>query len=310
MSTLLGLAAAGWIAFICPDFPQARALFTEYEARMAAELKSRDLEVRFVPVPDSAAPIDTLVARALAEKPVLVVAPAHGVAFAARRLSKGAVPVIFATRTDPVRSGLVASLARPGGNTTGISYDVQITDKQLELLRQLAPNAATLGVLADDIWVDEEMAGGRLEALERQSRQRLRVFKARSPEDMVRIPGSPEAADVDAWFVPITNYSGRSRDALVASIRQSGKPAVYGRSFFVDAGGLASYQEVIPQPIAILADLSRQVLGGRAAGSIPVVRPREFEMVVNMDAARELGIVIPRTVLRSANRVVGSAGNP
>jgi putative ABC transport system substrate-binding protein len=306
MSTLLAAAAAGWIAFICPDFPQARALFAEYQARMGPELQARDLEARFVPVPDSSAPVDRLVAQALAGRPVLVVAPAHAVALSARRLAEGRVPVIFSTRSDPVRSGLVTSLARPGVEATGISYDVDIAHKQLELLRQLAPGARTVGVLADDIWLHEEMGAERLARLERDARLRLRVFSAKSPEDMVRLPSTDEAGAIDAWLVPITNYSGRARDAVVAALRQSGKPAVYGRSFFVDAGGLASYHEVIAQPMAILADLSRQVLGGRPARSIPVHRPREFELVLNMDAARELGIVFPASLLKNAHRVVGA----
>lgn len=303
---LLALAAAGWIAFICPDFPQARTLFAEYEARMAPELKARDLQVRFVPVPDGSAPHEAQVAQALAARPALIVAPAHGVAITAKRLAQERVPVIFATRTDPVRTGLADAMARPGGNTTGISYDVDIAHKQLELLRQLAPEARTVGVLADDIWMNEEMGAERLARLEREARLQLRVFTAKSPEDMVRIPASEEAGAVDAWLVPITNYSGRGRDAVVVALRQSGKPAVYGRSFFVDAGGLASYHEVIAQPMAILADLSRQVLGGRPAGDIPVHRPREFELALNMEAARELGIVFPASLLKKAHRVVGA----
>ena len=161
-------------------------------------------------------------------------------------------------------------------------------------------------MLADEIWLQEEMGVERLSRLERQSRYALRIFSAKSPEDMAHIPGTDGAAAVDAWLVPITNYAGRGRDAVVAAIRRTRKPAVYGRSFFVEAGGLAAYQEVIPQPIAILADLSRQVLAGRPAGEIPVHRPRDFEMALNLETAREVGISFPRTLLRNAHRVVGS----
>jgi putative ABC transport system substrate-binding protein len=304
------LAAAGWIAFVSPDFPQARSVFAEYEARMAPTLKARDLEVRFVPLPESAAPpVEATLERVLAQKPALVVAPAHLVAVHAKRMAAGSVPVIFATRTDPVRTGLAQSLAKPGGNTTGISYDVDINRKQLELLRRLAPRARVVGVLADDIWLYEEMGPARVARLERESGFELRVLAAESPEELVRLASMREGVP-DAWLVPITNHSGRARNELVAALRGSRRPAMYGRSFFADAGGLASYQEVIPQPMRILADMSRAVLDGMPAGDIPVRRASTFEFVINLEAARDLGLAIPPSLLRAADRTVGNPPSP
>ena len=307
----LAAAAAGWIAFVSPDFAQSRSLFAEYEARMAPVLKSRDLELRFVPLPDvPGAPIEGTLAAVFAGKPRLVVAPAHRVALEARRMSAGKVPVIFATRTDPVRTGLADSLARPGGNATGISYDVDINRKQLELLRRLLPRARVVGVLADEIWLHEEVGPERVALLGRDSGFVLRVMVASSPEHMVQLASAPPEGLPDAWLVPITNFSGRARNEVVAALRASRRAAVYGRSFFADAGGLISFQETIPRPMAILADMSIQVLEGTPAGRLPVRRPASFEMVVNMDAARELGLDVPPSVLRSADRIVGDPPTP
>jgi putative tryptophan/tyrosine transport system substrate-binding protein len=296
MFSALAAAAAGWIAFIAPDFPQSRSLFREYEARMAPALQQHDLAVRFVPVADDlAVSLDPPVASALADKPRLIVAPAQHIAATALRLSGGVVPVVFSSRVDPVRAGLASSLSRPGKNATGITYDVDITYKQLELLKQLAPAARAIGVLADDIWLHEETGPQRLAHYERIFGVKVVVLVAKSPEDMVALATSDEAGRVEAWLVPITNYSGRARNEVVAAIRKTRKPVVYGRSFFADAGGLASYQEVI---------------SGTPAGEIPVRGPRDFEMVLNFDEARELGIAIPRALVHRANRIVGAPLSP
>ena len=311
MSFSLALAVAGWIAFITPDFPQSRSLFAEYQARMAPMLKARNLEVRFVPVADTLeVPIEGTVSQVLAGRPVLVVAPAQHVAVTVQRMAKGSTPVIFSTRLDPVRAGLADSNARPGRNATGISYDVGINNKQLELLKELVPRVRTVGVLADDIWLHEETGAEKIRSYERTFGVKLVVLAAKSPEEMPGLVHSEPARTVEAWLVPITNYSGRMRNEVVAAIRASRKPAVYGRSFFVDAGGLASYQEVIARPIEILAEMSMQVLRGTPAGSIPVRRPRDFELVLNWDEAHSLGITFPLTLLRRAHRIVGAPPSP
>jgi putative tryptophan/tyrosine transport system substrate-binding protein len=311
LSLSLALAAVGWIAFISPDFPQSRSLFAEYQARMAPVLKARDLEARFIPIADTLeAPMDGTVTQVLAARPVLVVAPALHVAAAVQRMAKGSTPVIFSSRVDPVRAGLADSLARPGRNATGISYDVGINYKQLELLKQLAPRVRTVGVLADDIWLHEETGAEKIEAYERSIGVKLVVLVAKSAAEMPGLVESDQASAVDAWLVPITNFSGRMRNEVVAAIRASRKPAVYGRSFFADAGGLAAYQEVFARPIEVLAEMSMQVLRGTPAGDIPVRRPRDFELVLNQDEAHSLGITFPTSLLRRAHRIVGAPPSP
>ena len=305
------LAAAGWIAFIAPDIPQAHGIQKEYEARLAPVLRQHDLEVRFVPLADDyRANHVPAIAAAVAAKPRLIVAPAHQAAMVARQLAGEVIPVVFSTRADPVRTGLVASHSRPGGNLTGISYDVDIAYKQLELLKQIAPHARTVGVLADTVWLQEEIGPEDLRRYERQLGLRLTVMTAATTQDLLALTASREAAGVDAWLVPISNTSGGARNEVVAAIRASGKPAIYGRSFFVDAGGLASYHEVIADPVAILADMSKRILDGTSAGEIPVRRPNRFELVLNLEEAKRLGIVLPRSLVKRADRIVGAPPSP
>ncbi len=311
MTFALVLAAAGWIAFIAPDFPQSRSLFGELQARAAADLKARDLELRFIPLPpDNRSGVGDIVAAALEGKPMMVIAPAEEIAVTAKRLSNSGIPVIFSTRADPVRSGLVKSLSRPGGNVTGISYDVEIESKQLELLREIVPGLRLVGVLADEIWSTESVPPHLVARYERKIGVRLRIFHAITPEDAVRLTRTPEALEVDAWLVPITNHNGRARNEVVAAIRETGKPAMYGRTFFVDAGGLASYQEVIRQPMAIFHQMMREILKGKAAGDIPVRRPRDFELALNPSEAERLGIRLPPAMLRRADRIASPVPNP
>ncbi len=308
---ILALAAAGWIAFIAPDFPQSRSLFAELQARAAGDLKARDLELRFIPLPaDDRGAIGLPIAAALEGKPMMVIAPAEEIAITAKRLSDSRIPIIFSTRADPVRSGLVKSLSRPGGNVTGISYDVGIERKQLELLREIVPGVRLVGVLADESWSTENVSAPITARYEAELGLRLRIFNAINPEDAVRLTRTPEAREVDAWLIPITNHNGRARNEVVTAIRDTNKPAIYGRTFFVDAGGLASYQEVIRQPMAIFHEMMRAILKGKPAGDIPVRRPRDFELALNPAEAERLGLKFPPALLRRADRIASPVPSP
>lgn len=300
-----GEAFAGWVAFIAPDFPQTRNLFAELQKRSALELAEKGLEMRFVAVPENDdAQLVLRVREAIAERPDVIFAAAERLALEAKRHTS-TIPIIFSSLANPVRTGLVASLARPGGNLTGFTYDVEIESKQIELLKEIAPRAKIIGLLDDGYWSRERVSREMLDRYERIFGVSFLLMKGASPGEMAKLVLSKEAQQVDAWLVPLHNFTANGRVDLIAAIKKVRKPAVFGRTFFVEGGGLASYQEVVPRPMEIWHDLFKLVLRGTAPGDIPVRRPKDFELSLNVIAADELGIRFSGSMLRRADRVFG-----
>lgn len=296
--------AGSWVAFVAPDIEQSRKLHADLVRLTVADLGRRGIALEFVPVADS---LDGSARQALqavvARRPVAILAASGSLAMAARDATRD-IPVIFASVADPVRIGLVESLAAPGGNLTGFTYDVPIEEKQFEILSELAPRARVIGVIEDGHWLGTKFSGRRLQEREKALGVEIRVFVEARANRMARIPASTAARGVDAWFIPISDGAALGRAGLVEAIRRTRKPAVYGRTLFVEAGGLASYQEVIPSPMELWRDSLHLVLAGTPPARIPVQRPKDFELALNLDEAARSGLAIPPSFLRRANRIV------
>jgi putative tryptophan/tyrosine transport system substrate-binding protein len=306
---LLALAAAGsasgarggWVAFIAPDIPQTRKLFEEFRRRASSVLSADGIEARFIGMtavdPDNRRKVEETVAH---QPRAIIAASARDALYAKAHTTS--IPILFASVADPVRIGLVASLAAPGGNLTGFTYDIPVEGKQFELLVEIAPQAQVLGVLEDGHWIGERITKEKLADYRARLGKEIRVFQAASVQELSRIVLSSK--DVDAWLVPIGNVAAEGRAELVRAMREAKRPAVYGRTFFVEAGGLASYQEMIPDPVEIWVTMLQSVLKGIAPSRIPVQRPKQFEMALNIDEARLIGISLPADLLRRANKVL------
>ncbi len=300
--------AGGWIAFVAPDMGHTRDLFEDLRTRAAPDLRAQGLEMRFVPLPLTDGPeVEARLARVVAENPRVIFAASARVAQAARASTK-TIPVVFGSVADPVRIGLVESLARPGGNATGFTYDVLVEGKQLELVAELAPGARTIGVLEDGHWLGERITAEQLAGFERQLGRRIEVLRANGPEDIVQVASGAKARSVDAWLVPISNAASERRRELVEALNRQRRVAVYGRSFFVEAGGLAAYQETIRDPMGLWLGILQTLLRGTAPGDIPVQRPKEYELTLNPGTARRIGVSLSPGLLRRADRVVAAGG--
>src|SRR6185295_5435185 len=218
------------------------------------------------------------------------------------------IPIIFANVGDPVESGLVTNLARPGGNVTGLSsLGPELVGKRLELLKQAIPAVDRIAVL----WLpgalgertDREMqAGVKLAAA--ALRVQLQFVEARGPDDFGRAFAEMSSARVGALTVLPSNRFLREHRRLVELAGQARMPAIYTSREFVDAGGLMSYG-------ANSADLHRRaatyvdkILKGAKAGDLPVEQPTKFELVINMRTAQALGLTISQTVLAHADEVI------
>jgi putative ABC transport system substrate-binding protein len=222
----------------------------------------------------------------------------------AAKQATSVIPIVFATAGDPVGTGIVASLARPGGNVTGLSGQAADTaGKRVELLRELIPDLRRLAILADvdsplsarD--VDETQGAARTLALETVA------FEIRRPEDIAAafkaLQGRAQALYVSTGPIVFVNRIRINTFALAARL-----PTMHGVREYVEAGGLMSYGPNWPQMWARAADLVEKILQGTKPADIPIEQPTKFDLVVNLTTAEALGIAVPPTLLARANEVI------
>jgi len=236
----------------------------------------------------------------------LIVTGGTPATLAAKNASAGRVPVVTATVVDPVETGLVASLERPGGNVTGLAVDTaDLEAKRLELLRALAPGRNRIAAIMD---MGNPALGEAWKALQPAAKAQgveLELHDVRKPEDAARAFEAAVARKAGAALVRIGALTQASRRAIVEAAAKHKLPAIYASRQFVDAGGLASYGVNTPQMYYRAAAFVDKILKGAKPADLPMERPARFELVLNRLAAHRLGLVIPPDLLLKSDQVVG-----
>ena len=236
----------------------------------------------------------------------LIVTGGTPATLAAKNASAGRVPVVTATVVDPVETGLVASLERPGGNVTGLAVDTaDLEAKRLDLLRALAPGRNRIAAIMD---MGNPALGEAWKALQPAAKAQgveLELHDVRKPEDAARAFEAAVARKAGAALVRIGALTQASRRAIVEAAAKHKLPAIYASRQFVDAGGLASYGVNTPQMYYRAAAFVDKILKGAKPADLPMERPARFELVLNRLAAHRLGLVIPPDLLLKSDQVVG-----
>jgi len=236
----------------------------------------------------------------------LIVTGGTPATLAAKNASAGRVPVVTATVVDPVETGLVASLERPGGNVTGLAVDTaDLEAKRLELLRALAPGRNRIAAIMD---MGNPALGEAWKALQPAAKAQgveLELHDVRKPEDAARAFEAAVARKAGAALVRVGALTQASRRAIVEAAAKHKLPAIYASRQFVDAGGLASYGVNTPQMYYRAAAFVDKILKGAKPANLPMERPARFELVLNRLAAHRLGLVIPPDLLLKSDQVVG-----
>jgi putative tryptophan/tyrosine transport system substrate-binding protein len=234
----------------------------------------------------------------------VILATATPVALAAQNATT-TIPIVFLNVPDPVAAGLVDSLARPGGNITGVTTIAAVlAGKRLELLKETVPKLSRVGVLWDPLdqgsalqWKESQLPardlGLQIHSLEVSSAEKYEAafkeaVKARSAA--LAVAGSPLA------------LSNQKRIADLAAKHRL--PAIASRSDFATAGGLMSYGGDRTEPYRRVASIVDKILKGRKPGDIPVEQPTKFEFVINLKTAKQIGVTIPQSVLYRADKVI------
>jgi len=238
---------------------------------------------------------------------VIVAAGGTLVALAATRATK-TVPIVFIGAGDPVTSGLVASLARPGGNVTGPSaLSPELVGKWLELLTQTIPGVSRVALLWQPGAVGERTEKDMLNGAEFAARAlgvQLQVVEARGPSDIDKAFSDIIKAHAGALTVPSTPMFASERRRLVDLAAKNRLPTLFTFEEYVDAGGLMSYGPNLADLFRRTATYVDRILKGTKPGDLPVEQPTKFELVVNLKTARALGLTIPPSVLQRADRVI------
>jgi putative ABC transport system substrate-binding protein len=244
-------------------------------------------------------------AELVALTPDVIFASASVNVAALQRITRS-VPIVFANVIDPVGAGFVASLARPGGNTTGFSaFEYSLSGKWLELLKELAPNLTRAAVLRDPSLA----AGiGQFAAIQALASPSLGVeltpIDARDPAEMERAIIAFARERNSGLIVTGSQAAVTHRKLIIALALQYHLPNVYGFRYYPASGGLASYG---PDPIDVhkrAAAYVDRVLKGEKPADLPVQAPTKYELVINLKTAKALGVTVPQTVLGRADEVI------
>ncbi len=227
------------------------------------------------------------------------------VAFAAKAATT-TIPIIFAVADDPVRLGLVASLSRPDGNLTGINFLVgELTAKRLELLRALVPAATRVAGLVNPAnATNTETTLRDVEPAARTMGLQIQVLNASTSREIDAAFATIARERPDALFVGNDAFFNARRVQLVLLAGRHGLPAIYWDREFAEAGGLMTYGSNIVDVYRQVGDYAGRILKGAKPADLPVVQSSKFELVINHQTARMLGLTVPPALLALADEVI------
>jgi putative ABC transport system substrate-binding protein len=275
------------------------------ELRSLGYIEGRNLSMEYRYAAGKEERLPELAAELVRLKVDVIVTPSTPGIAAARRATS-AIPIVMIAPTDAVGSGLVASLARPGGNVTGLTYlSTDLAGKRLQLLREVLPKATRVAVLA--------LKGGGgsselfLEKLEAAARQLGITLVVRKENDAAALGDAFAALQrerAEALIVELTPFAGENRKRITELAVQHRLPTLIETRGFVDIGGLMSYGPSLLAMYRRSAHFVDRIFKGAKPADLPVEQPTKFEMVINLKTANALGLTIPQSLLVQADEVI------
>jgi putative tryptophan/tyrosine transport system substrate-binding protein len=242
----------------------------------------------------------------LARRRVAVIATIGNVPAFAVKAATTTIPIVFVVAEDPVRLGLVASLSRPGGNLTGVNvFNAELTAKRLELLRELVPAATRVAVLVNPVNATTTAATLRdVEPAARSMGLQIQVINASTSREINAAFATFVRERPDALFVDPDPFLTSRRVQLVHLATLHKVPAAYPVRDYAEAGGLMSYGSNITETFRQMGVYTGRILKGAKPADLPVVQSSKFELVINAETARMLGLAVPPTLLSTADEVI------
>jgi putative ABC transport system substrate-binding protein len=267
----------GWI--------EGRTITIEYRWSEGRPERHAEIAAEFVRLK-----VDVIVSNAIAV-PTLVQATA-------------VIPIVFALGVDPVGAGVVASLARPGGNITGLSVQSNdLASKRIELLQEVLPRLSRLAIIGNADFAQGMLEMSEVQAVARGLGIEIAPLEIRRAEDIAPAFEAlkPQA---DALYVVGDALVNANRTRIMTFSLSARLPAIFNNRTFVEAGGLMSYGSNFSDQFQRAAELVNKILRGTKPGDIPVEQPSRFELVINLTTAKALGLTVPPSLLARADEVI------
>ena len=241
----------------------------------------------------------------LVQRQVAVIAAGSFASALAAKATTTTIPIVFVAAEDPVSRGLVASLARPGGNLTGINFfNVEVTAKRLELLRELVPGATRVAVLVNPANPATETTLRDVEPAARAMGLQLQVLQASTSREIDAAFATFVRERPDALFVGGDSFFGSRRFQLVNLASRHAVPTTFSNRDFAEVGGLISYGANPADAYRQVGVYAGRILKGAKPADLPVVQSTKLELVINAQTARTIGLTVPDKLLVAADEVI------
>jgi ABC-type uncharacterized transport system substrate-binding protein len=317
--TLLGGAAAAWplaaraqqpaipvigfLSGVSPGpFAQRLAAFRQ-GLNETGTIEGRNVAIEYRWAEGQYDRLPALATDLVARRVVVIVAYTDRAALAAKAATT--TPIVFLIGSDPVKLGLVASLARPGENITGVSwFGVDLVPKQLSLLHELVPNAAVIAVLEDLNVPNATSRVSQVQAAARALGLQLVVLNVRTPSDIDAAFADLVRERAGALVVGAGAFLVSQRDQIIALAARHATPAIYGFREYAVGGGLISYGNDIPDAFRRAGVHTGRILKGEKTADLPVERATKFELIINLKTAKALGLDVPLKLQQLADEVI------
>lgn len=223
----------------------------------------------------------------------------------AAKTATSTIPVIFTSGDDPVHMGLVSSINRPGGNVTGVHVlFTELESKKLGLLREIVPKADVIAALVNQSRPVAVSQTAELQAAAQKFGQRIQIINAASEQDIEPAFASMAQTKVDALLVASDPFFNSKREEIVSLASRHAIPAIYEQRSFAAAGGLMSYGTNLADGYRQAGAYTGRILKGEKPGDMPVVQASKFELVLNLNTAKALGLTVPSGVLSIVDEII------
>jgi putative tryptophan/tyrosine transport system substrate-binding protein len=318
--TLLGGAAAAWplaasaqqpaipvVGFVGGGSldPRRAAAFLK-GLNEAGYLEGQNVTVEYHFVEGQYERLPALMADLVHRRVAVIATPGSNPAALAAKAATTTIPIVFGVGEDPVKLGLVASLARPGGNATGINFFAQeVTAKRVELLHELVPKAARMAVLVNPGNIPTAEAALRdVPEAARAIGLQIQVLNASTSREIEAAFAALVRDRADALFVAADGFFNSRRVQLAIMAARHVIPAAYSSREYVEAGGLMNYGTNLPDAYRQVGVYTGRILKSAKPADLPVVQSSKFELVINAQTARTLGLTVPPSLLARADEVI------
>jgi putative ABC transport system substrate-binding protein len=317
---IAGLAATAWplvasaqqpampvIGFLNATSPDAYRLRAFHQGlKEAGFVEGENVAIEYRWADNRTDRLQTLAAELVRRKVAMIVAGGGFLSGLAAKTETKSIPVLFIAAEDPVKLGLVTSLAKPDGNLTGVNFfAAEVVAKRLELLRELSPKAVRIDVLVDPVNTTSAEATLRaLEAAAPTMGMQTQVFNAGTIRDIDEAFAALANERPDALFVGISPFLLDRRVQLAQLATHHSIPAIYFDREYAEVGGLVSYGANLGDAYRYLGVYAGRILKGAKPADLPVVQSSKLELVINRSTARMLGLTLPPTLLSIVDEVI------